>query len=327
MAIPEVTSSLFGHYLAWMYQAMYSFNTIKSYTTAVKMWCRANRRPDPTLEPGTTFTDIAVADVWQAIKRLSKPTKRRFAVTFEQLRDVCRSCTVGASSSSSPISPSVGLNVAAAACLAWYGLLRGSEYTSASEAAFNQLTHACRSDVQFFPDNLNPLYIRFTVKNCKTDSIDRRGFVTTIYRSGTSTCAVMNLQSLFTTDPQPASAQLFRFNDRINAGARTPASIRPSSHDSSHRTLTKIFSRLLLVNGYNDDNVSSHSFRRGGATALFRSGASEYMVMQAGRWRSTCWRYYVDNDHTFYHDFASKMASATPTAGVHWDSETVPMFA
>jgi hypothetical protein len=44
MAIPDVSPSLFGHYLAWMYQCMYKFNTIKSYTTAIKMWCRANRR-------------------------------------------------------------------------------------------------------------------------------------------------------------------------------------------------------------------------------------------------------------------------------------------
>jgi hypothetical protein len=323
MAIPDVTPSLFGHYLAWMYQAMYSFNTTRSYTTSVKMWCRANRRPDPTLELGTTSPDIAVADVWQAIKRLSKPAKRRFAVTFAQLRDVCASCTTG-----SELPRAIGRNIAAASCLAWFALLRGSEYTSPTEASFNQHTHACRGDVRFFPDDQNPLYIQFTVKNCKTDSIDRRGFVTTVYRSGSPTCAVLTLRDLFAADPQPASAPLFRFNEpTVVTGARTPASIRPRPRDSSHRTLTKVFSLLLRHNGYNDENVSSHSFRRGGATALFRSGASEYMVMQAGRWRSTCWRYYVDNDHTFYHDFASKMATVTPTAGVHWDSETVPIFA
>jgi hypothetical protein len=77
------------------------------------MWCRAIRRPDPTIEPGTTFTDIAVADVWQAIKRPSKPTKRRFAVSFDQLRDVCHSCTVGPPLGFSPTTLTVGLNVAA----------------------------------------------------------------------------------------------------------------------------------------------------------------------------------------------------------------------
>jgi hypothetical protein len=291
------------------------------------MWCRADRRPDPTIEPGTTSTDIAVAASGKRSNGspsqpnddpLSLSTNYGTFATPVQLEPPL---------GFAPITPAVGLNVAVALRLAWYGLLRGSEYTSASEAAPNQLSHACRGNVQIFPDDQNPLFILFTIKNCKTDSIDRRGFVTTTYRSGTPTCAVTTLQALFNADPQPASAQLFRFNDPINAGARTPASIRPRMHNSSHRTLTKTFSRLLLANGYNDDNVSSHSFRRGGATALFRSGASEYMMIQAGRWRPTCWRYYVDNDHTYYYDFASTMATATPSAGVHWDSATVPMFA
>jgi hypothetical protein len=49
--------------------------------------------------------------------------------------------------------------------------------------------------------------------------------------------------------------------------------------------------------------------------------------MQVGRWRSTCWQFYIDNDHTFYDNFANKMASTLPVAGVHWDSAAVPTFA
>jgi integrase len=177
------------------------------------------------------------------------------------------------------------------------------------------------------PQYSGPPYIWFTIKNCKTDSIDRRDFASTANCSGSTICAVMIPRELFLADPQPVSVPLFRFNDPINAGARTPASIRPHARDSSHRTLTKIFSQLLLLSGHNDENVSSHSFRHGGATALFRSGASEYMVMQAGRWQSACWRYNVDNDQTFFHYFASKSATSTSTTDVHWDSETVPTFA
>ena len=334
MAIPEVSTSLFGHYLAWMYQCMYAFNTIKSYTTAVKMWCRANRRPDPTLDPESKSPDIAVADIWQAIKRLSKLPVRRFAVTFAQLDDTCRSCSTEADLTIAGIpSELVARNIAAATCLAWFGLLRGSEYTTDTHVPFNRQIHACRGDVKFFPNIQDPQYIQFTVKNCKTDNIDRHGFVTTVYRntkldsSGhiSKTCAVMRLRHLFLTDPLPESDPLFRFNDPINHGARTPASIRPRPRDSSHRTMTKLFSKLLVLNGYNDQNISSHSFRRGGATALFRTGATEFMVMQAGRWQSSCWKLYVETDHTFYAGFASQMAQDT-TAGVRWDADTVPTF-
>jgi hypothetical protein len=318
-----------------MYQCMYKFNTIKSYTTAIKMWCRANRRPGPTLEPESKFTDVAVADVWQAIKRLSKPTERRFAVTFAQLVAVCRSCS-NDTALHRPVLPSelVARNVAAAACLAWFGLLRGSEYTTDAGTTFDRQAHACRGDVRFFPSIDTPLYIQFTVKCSKTDNIDRRGFVTTIYRSEPDksttlhhTCAVMRLRDLFLSDPLPDSEPLFRFNNPVNTGVRTPASIRPRTRDSSHRTMTKIFSHLLRANGFEDEGVTSHSFRRGGATALFRSGASEYMVMQAGRWRSSCWKLYVDNDHTFFAGFASQMAREAITTDVRWDYETVPTFA
>jgi hypothetical protein len=320
LAIPDVTPTIFGHYLAWMFQAMYSFNTIRTYTTAVKMWCRAHCRPNPTLDIGTTQIDIACADVWQAIKRLSKPSQSRFAVTFQQLQDVCISCQ-----SANAITPAIGRNVAAAACLAWYGLLRGSEYTAPPAPKFDPTLHACRGDVRIVLDtNGYPHYMQFTVKNCKTDNIDRRGFVSTIYRSGTDpACAVMRMHALFEADPQPPSTPLFRFNEP-ELGV---VGAQPRPRDSSHRTLTTIFSRLLLINGYKDENVSSHSFRRGGATALFRSGASEYMVMQAGRWRSSCWQFYVEHDHTYFHSFAQQMSASTPIAGVRWDAETVPTFA
>jgi hypothetical protein len=334
LAIPEVSTSLFGHYLTWMYQCMYAFNTIKSYTTAVKMWCRANRRLDPTIDPVSELPDIAVTDVWQAIKRLSKKAERRFAVTFAQLEATCRSCSNKSDLDRAGFpSELVARNVAAATCLAWFGLLRGSEYTTDTTTTFNLQIHACRGDIKFVPDIQDPLYIQFTVKNCKTDNIDRRGFVSTIYRNTkrdkfgrtSNVCAVMRLRHLFLTDPLPATDPLFRFNNPINHGARTPASIRPRSRDSSHRTMTKLFSKLLVLNDYNDEKISSHSFRRGGATALFRTGASEYMVMQAGRWQSSCWKLYVETDHTFYAGFASQMAQDT-TAGVRWDADTVPTF-
>jgi hypothetical protein len=333
MVIPEVSTSLFGHYLAWMYQCMYAFNTVKSYTTAVKMWCRANRRPDPTLDPESKSPDIAVADVWQAIKRLAKLPTRRFAVTFAQLDATCGTCSNSADLALAGIpSELVARNVAAATCLAWFALLRGSEYTTNKTTAFDPQIHACRGDVKFFPNIQNPLYIQFTVKNCKTDNIDRRGFVSTVYRNkkrdkfgrASTTCAVMRLRHLFLTDPLPDSDPLFRFNDPVNAGARTPASIR-RARDSSHNTMTKLFSKLLNFNDFSDKNISSHSFRRGGATALFRTGASEFMVMQAGRWHSSCWKLYVETDHTFYAGFASQMAQDT-TAGVRWDADTVPTF-
>ena len=46
------------------------------------------------------------------------------------------------------------------------------------------------------------------------------------------------------------------------------------------------------TNPYNSE-FGAHSLRIGGATALFKAGASQIDIMTMGRWSSDCYRLYV----------------------------------
>ena len=45
--------------------------------------------------------------------------------------------------------------------------------------------------------------------------------------------------------------------------------------------------------GFNTNNYAGHSLRRGGAQDLFDAGVDPALIMQVGRWTSTCWATYV----------------------------------
>ena len=51
--------------------------------------------------------------------------------------------------------------------------------------------------------------------------------------------------------------------------------------------------KLLGLAGYNPDLYSGHSFRRGGATFLFKLGASILQIQSSGDWASQCFVRYL----------------------------------
>jgi integrase len=318
-ALPPITPVLLTHYLAWLYRAEYAYNTILSYITAVRAWCRLQGRPDPALTPtlpltnGTPNTFLPFSEALQSVKRLSSPPKAKFAVTLDQLTAIV------SLSSRSSVEATLGLNIAAAASLAWFALLRVSEYTVTASASFDVAKHACRSDVTFGPtgDDHLPTYLDFHCKDSKNSLIREPGFTARVYRSGSDTCAVLTLWSLFTHDPQPLSSPLFDFRTAAERQRKTNCTPRRSQFVS-------IISKVLCASGFNDHGISSHSFRRGGATALARGGATEAQIMHAGRWRSGCWQSYIIANPDFSAGLTRLMVTSRSMPGMHWS--TAPPF-
>jgi len=314
-AMPPITPTLFTHYLAWLYRAAYAFNTIKSYITAVRSWCRLQDRPDPALNPSLTLTNgkpttfLPFAEALQSVKRFSDPPKAKYAVTLDQLNAIINQC------SRATTEVALGRNIAAAAALAWFALLRVSEYTVTAAATFSTATHACRSDIIFGPldDAHSPTFFDFHCKDSKNSLLRDPGFTVRVYRSGTSSCAVLTLWNLFTEDPQPITSPLFDF--------RTAAERQRNSHNTPRRAqFVSLISKVLLSTGFNDHGISSHSFRRGGATALARAGASEAQIMHAGRWRSGCWQGYIIANPDFAADLPRMMVASQSIPGMHWST-------
>ena len=61
----------------------------------------------------------------------------------------------------------------------------------------------------------------------------------------------------------------------------------------SHSSFTSNLKRLLKLAGYEPALYSGHSFRRGGATLLYKLGASILQIQASGDWASQCFVRYL----------------------------------
>ena len=97
-----------------------------------------------------------------------------------------------------------------------------------------------------------------------------------------SICAVKALQDLFTNDPQPSTAPLFRLDNRP---FKYPLVV-PMFQD-----------RLRRAGIPNPDAYRGHSFRRGAAQHAIDNGLLKSHVQLLGRWSSlACREYYCTNE-------------------------------
>ena len=62
---------------------------------------------------------------------------------------------------------------------------------------------------------------------------------------------------------------------------------------STYSTFTTKLKKLLEAAGYNPVLYSGHSFRRGGASYLFKLGASVLQIQASGDWSSQCFVRYL----------------------------------
>jgi integrase len=61
----------------------------------------------------------------------------------------------------------------------------------------------------------------------------------------------------------------------------------------SYSSFTNILKKLLSATGYNPGLFSGHSFRRGGATFLYKLGASIMQIQVSGDWVSQYFARYL----------------------------------
>ena len=157
----------------------------------------------------------------------------------------------------------------AAILIAFFGMLRVSEFTSPSAFYFNQNIHLSSNDVFIdFQRNLAFIYLKF----CKTDQF---GVGTTIRvsRLNHQLCPVLALHRyLNIRGPHPGP--LFIFSDGFYF---TRADLS---------TLTQALPHVA--------NINTHSLRRGGASALAAAGVSHEIIKTLGRWKSDAYKRYIE---------------------------------
>ena len=159
--------------------------------------------------------------------------------------------------------------IRAAFALAFYGLLRVSEFTSPRVAFWDPAIHLSRSDVVILPP-FTSLSLR--IKASKTDPF-LQGYTLRLVAFPHLTCPVTALRSYLRL-PHPPSGPLFTFADG--------------------RFLTRAHvAHILLLVCFRTPLLSTHSFRIGGASALANSGVPLHVVQQLGRWRSDTFLRYL----------------------------------
>jgi integrase len=88
--------------------------------------------------------------------------------------------------------------------------------------------------------------------------------------------------------PVRAAAHLFKNRGGVSA----EAIIYPHCYSTFNNALQ----RRCQQAGITKTGISSHSLRRGGATALFRAGVRAESIMAHGRWSSDAYKAYIDFD-------------------------------
>ena len=282
--IPTITPTMLMFFATHLVRTGFtSAGSIAGYCSAIKQWCLIHDRPDPTLNPRTGVMDIRYLRLHRAIKRrLGTKASKREPLSVKDLRRVLRALRSGFT-----VHPIVTNDFCAATLLAFYAMLRVSEFTDLLASTHNITIEACRGDITFFPAGASePEGFKFVVKCSKTDQF-RTTQTLIIFRStDPDLCPVRAMQKLFDTDPRPSTTPLFDFSARTdNAPGRTVSAYRGR--------FIAGFQATLVFLGISTAVIQSHSLRSGGATAYLQAGIDPYIIQRMGRWRSWCWMIYT----------------------------------
>jgi hypothetical protein len=166
-------------------------------------------------------------------------------------------------------------NIRAALATALQGLLRSEEFTASDPRVM--LT---RADVVQLADDMMVIMMH----PCKNmHHLGGKTCPLVIGAGGQHVDAVAEVMNMLRVDPTPRgrgdSTPLFR----------DPASNKPLSYNK----ILSVTRELMVAIGEDPSQFGTHSYRIGGATALFAAGANETVIRTMGRWSSDLHRLYV----------------------------------
>lgn len=187
--------------------------------------------------------------------------RRRAPITLAQLRSIIE--WVG-----QVYSRHDAFMLSSAVTLAFFGLLRVSEYTCPTNTRFDPAWHLSVDDVTF---HLHRRLAYITIKASKTDPF-RESAVVRVGMSGGELCPVTWLVSYLGV--RRGGRPLYLFEDG--------------------RFLTRRHVSAVLQGALGSHaNVNTHSFRIGGASALAGANVPAYQIQILGRWRSDAFLTYI----------------------------------
>jgi hypothetical protein len=211
-----------------------------------------------------------------------KPIRR--GISPQQLGRATQTCL----STTSPLHA----NVRAACSTALQGLLRSAEYCG----TLNSET-LLRGDIKKLDDEQLVLMMH-PCKNMR--HIAGKSCPLVIGAGGSYVDAVADIRRLIAIDPAPDDAPLFR----------DPSTNKPLSYQFMLETTRALVGSI----GLTPSEYGTHSFRIGGATALFAAGATDTVIRTMGRWSSDIHRLYVRACYEQCIDWTRRCGSANASS-------------
>lgn len=258
--------------------------TIRVYLSSISTWHMQNGYKSPTRNNPILSLIMEGARKQYALKSNQKLTRQPITMRvlkhmLQELREpTCHLCKHDKRM------------LAAAFTLAFFGLLRISEFTVPSRKSFDPRKHASIASIKWRKNHFN-----FTIKSSKTDQLGC-GQDLYITRAGRRICPFSAMRQYFNycgLNRLPNNAPLFTFKTG-----------RPLTR---HSCLTHLRT-ILAAAGYQPLAFNTHSFRIGAATSAAKAGLSISQIKLLGRWRSSAYQSYTRTDRNDSKAAASSLA-------------------
>ena len=247
-----------------------SVKSAANYWSAVQGW--HSRTHGVKIGAGIKFERLP--EMLKGLRRVlgEQPSRVRRGIAPQALRRAMDMCL-------DPRDPKHA-NIRAALATAFLGLLRSSEFAVDPGKVFDWKRMVTRADIVELVDTRMTLMIA-PCKNMR--HISGKTCALVIGAGGEFIDAVAEMQNLLRVDPlrpgeDPRKVPLFRV-----------AGYEPLRTDA----VLAITRQLMSSIGENPDQFGTHSYRIGGATALFAAGADETVIRTMGRWSSDIHQLYV----------------------------------
>ena len=170
------------------------------------------------------------------------------------------------------------------AIMAFFFMLRGSEYSANSPGSCDGEKIIRRKDIRW---KRNGKYINYFwladeveihIRSSKTDQIGAGAF-RAMKISGETLCVVKTMQEVYALGLMMEDS--------------APFAMMPDGVTITRDMVSELLKEAAEELGEPIDEFSSHSLRRGGATALYSKGYTREEIMYMGRWKSDVWLRYA----------------------------------
>ena len=168
----------------------------------------------------------------------------------------------------------------AACCLAFFGFLRVSEFTTPSDTQYDKDCHLSIDDISIDSRD-NPQLLKVTLKQSKTDPF-RKGVDLYLGATGTTIYPVRGLLPYLA----------------LRGHHKGPLFILKDGRYLTRQRLCSLLDSLLTTLQIDTRKYNTHSFRVGAATPARQANIPDALIQLMGRWKSSAYLTYIKTSPT-----------------------------